>query len=364
MRNATGVLFLFLALLYVNVCVGQTSTANVEQYTQLQKLLEKLEIEVEEIPHNVQRIATQRLEYDSTRITDKGFQLIKYEIERVIREEAQARLLSLEEFEPQKILRVSGTDSTLSLRNTSHSGDESENSIRLLELSQKYAIDAFMQGYIQYENDLGYVVNLELINPSSREVIWSKSLVSETLEPEEEPNTGKLVLINAGGSFLPTSDYTINGSSYGGDILLLDYSFRFALRQPINSKSSGYIGVQGGYHYYNIMSRGEELDTYDPYNLSVVEVGALFYKTLGPKSEMENEYWIDLFVGPNLLIPSENQNLFSLTQGVNLNLSENLGVTLDLQYLFSSSPALENEEETKNIQLNTIGYGLKILFRL
>lgn len=364
MRNATGGLLLCVALLCANVSYGQSSSANFEQYTQLQKLLEKLETEAEEIPFNVQRIATQRLHYDSTRITEKGYQLIKYEIERVIREEGQAQMLSLEEFEPKKVLRVTGTDSTLSLRNTSHSGTESENSIRLLELSQKYSVDAFMQGYIQYENDLGYVVSLELISPSSREVIWSKSLVSETSETEEEYYKGKLTLLTIGSSVLPTNDYAISGISYSEDILLLDYSFNLALRQPINRNASGYIGVQAGYHYYNLMSLEEKLDTYEPFSTSVFEFGTQFFKTLGPKSEMENEYWLELFLGPNLLMPSNSQNLFSLTQGVNVNLSENLGVTLDFRYLFSSSPALEDEDEIKNIQLNTIGYGLKILLRI
>jgi len=96
-------------------------------------------------------------------------------------------------------------------------------------------------------------------------------------------------------------------------------------------------------------------------------VGAVFYKTIGDKANTENEHWVDLFVGPNLLVSTNSKNLFSLTQGINVNVSENLGVTLDVQYLFSSTPTLENGNDAtiqKTVQLNTIGYGVKVLLRL
>ena len=113
-------------------------------------------------------------------------------------------------------------------------------------MSKKYGIDAFLKGNIQYRNDVGYVISLELISPQTREVLWSKSLVSKDLEPKEEPNKGKLTLIQVGASLLPTNDYLINNNSYSGEILFLDYAARIAFRQPINNKNSGYIGLQGG----------------------------------------------------------------------------------------------------------------------
>lgn len=103
------------------------------------------------------------------------------------------------------------------------------------------------------------------------------------------------------------------------------------------------------------------------YNSSVFDLGVVFYKTLAEKAEKENAHWVDLFIGPNLLMPSNSKNLFALTQGVNVNVAENLGVTFDVQYLFSSNPSLENADDAqtaKNIELNTIGYGVKILLRL
>lgn len=366
MRKATGVLLL-IGLLWSNVSFGQGATnasKDLSQYTKLQHVMDKLKEEVENIPHTITRIATQSMSYDTTRLTPQGYRLIRHEIEGVFRDHGRTKMLSLEEFRRDKVLQVIGTDSTLSLRNTMRSADERENSIRLLELSQKYGVDAFMKGDIQYRYDVGYVIMLELISPQSREVIWSKSLVSKDLNPPKKPSGGKTTLITAGASLVPTNQYTVNGSMYGGDILLLDYSARLVFRQAINSKNSGYIGIRGGYHYYNVMPKGDEVNGYEPYDTSIYEVGAVFYKTLAEKAERKNDYWLELYVGPNLLMVSNGQNQFGLAQGINLNISENLGLALDAQYLFNQSPEIESEDQTRNIQLNTIGYGLKILLRL
>jgi hypothetical protein len=282
-------------------------------------------------------------------------------------------MLALEEFEQENVLQITGTDSSLVLKNTGKEANEKENSLRLLELSRKYGVDAFLKGYVQYRNDVGYTISLELISPSTREVIWSKSLVSRDLEPEEEVYKGKLTLLTVGANNTPTGGYLLSsanggaGGTYSGDILLLNYNVRLAFRQPINKKNSGYIGVQGGYNYYNVLPVGEEGDDFESYNASVFDLGLVFYKTLAEKSEKENAHWVDIFIGPNLLMPSNSKNLFALTQGVNVNVAENLGVAFDVQYLFSSGPSLENSEEAqiqKTVELNTIGYGVKILLRL
>lgn len=368
MRKAIGgFLFVLIALLWANFVFGQESTNSSDnvsaQYTQMQNLLQKLEKEAVKIPFNITRIATQQIEYDTTKLTQQGYELIKHEIERTLRDQERLKVLNLEEFKDQKVLHISGTDSSLSLRNTQRSTSSKENSIRLLELSQKYEIDAFLKGEIQYRSEMGFVVMLQLISPQSREVIWSTSLISKDMDPEEEPNKGKLTLITAGASFLPTNNYLINNNIYNGDIFLLDYAAQLALRQPINNKNSGYIGVRGGYHYYNIMPQGEEGANYEPYDNSIFELGVIFYKTLAEKKEKENEYWIELYLSPNLLVPSGSQNMFGLAQGININLSDNLGLVLNAQYLLSSDPNIENKEETKNIELNTIGYGLMVQFR-
>lgn len=366
MYRITGLLLAIL-LLAVGQSVSQDNTSEGSQYKELQQVLEKLKAEVEDIPYNIQKVANQEISYDSTRITSKGFRLIEHEVERTFTEQGRVNMLQLEEFEQENVLQITGTDSTLLLKNTSEVPNEKENSLRLLELSQKYGVDAFLKGYVQYRYDVGYVISLELISPSTREVIWSESVVSKDLEPEEETYKGKLALLTVGATNIPTGTYFINQNAYNSDILLLDYSVRLAFRQPINSKNSGYIGVQGGYHYYNTLPVGEELDNYDVYNSSVFDLGVVFYKTLAEKAEKENAHWVDLFIGPNLLMPSNSQNLFALTQGVNVNVAENLGVTFDVQYLFSSNPSLENADDAqtaKNIELNTIGYGVKILLRL
>lgn len=364
MRKATGI-FVLIALLWTNLSFAQNSgkgSPKASQYMQLQKVMKKLQNEIETIPYNIQRVATQRLGYDTTRLTRQGYKLIRHEIERVFREDGRIKMLALEEFRRDKVLFVEGTDSTLTLSNTQRSAGEKENSIRLLELSQKYGIDAFLQGNIQYKNDLGYVITLELISPQSREVLWSKSLVSKDLTPEKKPYKGKLTLISAGGSLLPTGSYTIGGTGYTGGILFVDYTARVALRQPVNERNGGYIGVRGGYHYYNTMPKGQNTTNYEPFTQSVFEVGVIFYKTLAEKNKKKHTHWLELYLGPNLLIPSGSQNMFALAQGININLSENLGLALDVQYLLSPNPEVENE--TKNIQLNSVGYGLKVLLRL
>lgn len=366
MRKATGVLLL-IGLLWSNVSYGQdaaTESDDQSEYTELQQVLNKLRGEVENIPHTINRIATQSIKYDSTRLTEQGYKLIVHQVEEVFRDNGRTKVLSLEEFRRKKVLHVTGTDSTLTLRNTMRSPNERENNLRLLELSQRYGIDAFMKGNIQYRDDVGYVIMLELISPQSREVIWSKSLVSKDMDPPEKPSGGKSTLVTAGASLMPTSQYMVNGNIYGGDIMLLDYSGHLVFRQAINSKNSGYIGIRGGYHYYNVVPKGDEMSGFEPYNVSIYEAGAIFYYSLAEKAESKNDYWLELYAGPNMLLISNARNQFGLAQGININISNNLGLALDAQYLFMESPQIENEDQTRNIQLNTIGYGLKVLLRL
>lgn len=367
MRRATGV-FLLIGLLWCNLSFGQGNgdgLKDLSQYAQLQEVLNKLVKDVEGIPHIVRRVATQKLAYDSTRITSQGYRLIRHKIEGVFKENGRVKMLQLEEFSRQKVLHVVGTDSTLSLRNTFRGTDERENSIRLLELSQKYGVDAFLKGNIQYRNDVGYVVMLELISPQSREVVWSTSLISKDMNPPPPPSKAKKTLITAGASLMPTTEYSINQTPYtGGEIILLDYSARLTLRQEINSNNSGFVGIRGGYHYFSVLPKGEEGQSFEPYSASIFEVGALFYKTFAPKAELKNDYWLEIYVGPNVLFHSSSNNKFGLAQGININLTENLGFALDAQYFFSETPQIGNEDQTRNLQLNTIGYGLKILLRL
>lgn len=366
MRRATG-LFLLIGLLWCNLSFGQNANSNskdISQYTQLRQVVNKLEKEVENIPHIIRRVATQKLSYDSTRITPQGYRLIRHEIEEAFKEYGRVKMLELEEFSRKKILHVVGTDSSLSLRNTFRGADERENSIRLLELSQKYGVDAFMKGHIQYRKQEGYVIMLELISPQSREVLWSTSLISKDQNPPPKRGRGKLTLVTAGASLVPTRQYSINGNPYtAGEILLLDYTVRMSFRQPINSKNSGYIGLRGGYHFYNVVPKGGEATGYESYSASLFEIGAIFYKTLAPKSEIRDDFWLELYAGPNMLIAFNSNNQFGLAQGINVNLSENLGLALDAQYLFAQSPEIENKDETRNLQLNTISYGLKVLLR-
>lgn len=239
-------LILVVLLLAVGQSFSQNDTAAGSQYKELQQVVEKLKTEVENIPYSIQKVANQEISYDSSRITAKGFKLIEHEIERAFTEQGRVNMLQLEEFEQQNVLQITGTDSTLLLKNTSEKPNAKENSLRLLELSQKYGVDAFLKGYVQYRYDVGYVVSLELISPSTREVIWSKSVVSKDLEPEEETYKGKLTLLTVGATNIPTGTYLINQNAYNSDIILLDYNVRLAFRQPVNNKNSAYIGVQGG----------------------------------------------------------------------------------------------------------------------
>ena len=348
-----------------SVLAQQGGTGRIDQaqaYKQFENLLSKLEQEVQNISFDVDRIATYQISFDSTLFTRQGIRFIRYELERVFIEKGGISVLSLEEFKSRNVLHIVGSDSSLTLRNTSLSPARNNQSERLLRLSREYGIDAFLRGHVYYREALGYVISLELFNPASRAIVWSKSLISKTIE-QEKPDDGKKYLISAGITQLRTGDYLINNVAYTGDLLKLDYSLRVAFRQPINERNEGYIGLQAGYHYYSLQQLGDKQPNFEPITSSVFETASLFYKTWAEKEGKNGEYWVEIFMGPKILFISNSQNTVALHQGINVNVSENLGMGLDAQYLLTESTTLENGDGSLNLELNSIGYGVKILLR-
>lgn len=365
MQRLRGYLYsLIIFLLSAPIVFAQPETINTKQvkaYKQLDGLLNKLKEEVENVPFNVNRIATHEISYDSTLFTRSGIQLIKNRIEGVFVEKSGVELVELDDRESNKTLHIVGSDSSLVLRNTSNNSEN--NSDKLMALGEKYGIDAFLKGHVQYKESLGYIVSLQLFEPSSRSVIWSKSFVSEYIEGEK-PYKGKTVLVSTGALNTGTDAYTINGSVYQGDVMLLDYNSDFIIRQSINQDNDGYLGIGAGYHYYSLISIGEQQQNYESISTSAFDFGVLFYKTWAEKSEQKGEYWVELFLGPKMLFMANSENSLSLKQGININVAENIGIALDFNYLLTPNTNLANQDQSKNLELNSIGYGVKILLRL
>lgn len=337
--------------------------ANIErEYTELNSLLDKLEQEAANSPFDVRRVAFFKLDYEQSRFTKQGIRYIKNEIERVLNESTPISMVNVREFDEPDPLQIIGSDSSLTIMNTNGWSTEQGGRDRLSNIVQKYALDGILEGSIQYRDGPGYILSLRLVRGDSRAVAWNISVMSNDMEQEEEMPESKTILISAGGGLLPYSGYVANGQIPSTDPVVIDYSANLTLRQSINSKNSGYLGVSLGYHQYR--SAGlDENQNIEPFSLTSFRAGVLYFLSVAEKSEIPNDYWIEIYLGPDILIVSENDNLFRINQGINFNLARNLGLSLDLQYLLSSEPSLEDANSNTTVDFKSIGYALRFLVR-
>lgn len=358
----TSVIILLIAVMSIETAAAQSSSEReIERRLEFRQLMQNLEETLAEVPFNVQRIVFLRLEHNSARFDDERISYVRDEIESVFSGQPGITILSVPELEVAPVLKISSTDTSLTVENLSPFSATS-NPEDLLKIGEKYAIQGYLDGRIQYSEALGYQLNLRITRPESREVVWNKTIETRTFQPEPEKFEGKRTIIAAGAGLHSTFAYQVQGSTHGGDFLNVNYHAALTFRQGMTPRNSGYVGLSGKINFFSLISIDDD-GSFEEFSKLVPEVGVTFFKTFIERSDIPNDHWIEAYLGVNMLFPPQSDNLFSVNQGVFLNLTDNLGIALDIQYLLSDEHILFDEDTNNSLILNNLGYGIRFLLR-
>ncbi len=333
----------------------------------MEQIVNQMSEELNDIPVNIRRIAVYKINYSSFRFTTEEIEYIRAEVEYAFRQYAGLTILSPPELEPNDKMKIVGSDSSLQILNVRGRSLADISPELLAEITSKYGVQGLVELSVQRRMPEGLVLAIRMMNPVSREVVWTKSFIANEKQPEVVVDKGKTSVLKFGvGSrtgdniFFPDSVITqdstvIFGDSTANDVIV-DLHATFTYRQPLNEANSAYIGFTGGMHVLRARNAQE-------YSMTLLEFGVSYYQAITPEKTDLDLYRVMLFVNGNVQFPlgKPTGEMFSVMPGLVLNLSENLGLS------FYSSITLSGEtltlENNRQVTYNKIGYGVQGVIR-
>ena len=322
----------------------------------IEKIQEQLNPNLADFPATVRRIAIYKINYSALRFTNEEVEYIRAEIEYSMRNYAGLTVLSPPELEPNDKLKIVGNDSTLQILNMQGRSLADVSPEMLEEIAYKYGVQGLVELSLQRREPEGLVISIRVMNPQSREVVWSNSFISNPPIVLPTLNQGTQKLVTFGISTKPSdswyrnkyatsttsndttgagagagagTDSTANAFSHQADTLLrqalTDFSVTFTYRQPLDLENSSYIGFSAGYHI--VRSRDREQTLFD---ISLFELGLIYYQAISEKVPDIDEYRIVFYSKLNTQFPLGNKEgeMFVLEPGLQFNLSKNIGLSV------------------------------------
>lgn len=333
----------------------------------MDQIINQMSEELNDVPVNIRRIAVYKINYSSFRFTTEEIEYIRAEVEYAFRQYAGLTVLSPPELEPNDKMKIVGSDSTLQILNVRGRSLADVSPELLAEITSKYGVQGLVELSVQRRVPEGLVLAIRMMNPVSREVVWTKSFISNEKQPEVVVDKGKTSVIKFGvGSktgeniFYPDTVITADSTVIFGDStlsdIIVDLHASFTYRQPLNEANSAYIGFTGGFH----ILRAREADEF---SMTLLEFGVSYYQAITPEKTDLDLYRVMMFVNGNVQFPlgKPTGETFSVMPGLMLNLSDNLGL------LFYSSITLSGEtltlENSQQVTYSKIGYGVQGVIR-
>ena len=334
---------------------------------QMDQIMLQMSEELNNIPVNIRRIAVYKINYSSFRFTNEEVEYIRAEVEHAFRQYAGLTILSPPELEPNDKMKIIGSDSTLQILNVRGRSLADVSPEFLNEITDKYGVQGLVELSLQRRTPEGLVIALRMMNPNSREVVWTKSFVSNKLIVDDVVDKGKTSVINFGfGSrtgeniFYPDTLFRADSTFALGDSavnnIVVDLHLSYTYRQPLNTENSAYIGFTGGIHMLRASGA-------DEFNLTLIEFGTTYYQAISAIHEDLNLDRVMFYVNGNVQFPlgSQEGEIFSASPGLLLNLSENIGLSVYSNFILSGETlSLENNQK---ITFNKLSYGIQGVIR-
>lgn len=327
---------------------------------QMEQIYKQMSYQINDIPSSIKRLAVYKLNYNPMRFTVQEMEYIRGEIEAAIREYTGITVVSPPELEPNDKMKIIGNDSTLQILNISGRSLADTSPELLKQIASKYGVNGLLEVNMQKRNPDGLILSLRLINPRSREIIWTKSFISNPIKVELEVDEGFTKVVTFGSGTMESESITSADTSSSQVTSIkkpvIVYTASFTYRQSISADNSAYIGFTSG---LNII-RSSNNDSFD---LSMLELGATYYQSITDKNFDINDYKVMLFFNGKVSFPINKikGEFYTFKPGIMLNMSKNLGLILYTDLIFSGETlTLENNDK---ITFGKVGYGLQAVVR-
>ena len=320
----------------------------------VEKIQEQLNPSLTDFPASVRRIAIYKINYSALRFTNEEVEYVRAEVEYSMRQYAGLTVISPPELEPNDKLKIVGNDSTLQILNMQGRSLADVSPEMLEEISYKYGVQGLIELSLQRREPEGLVIGIRVMNPQSREIVWSNSFISNPPVVLPTLNQGNQKLVTFGittrssdswyrNQYATTTisndttstgagagaDSTANAFSHQADTLLrqalTDFSITFTYRQPLDLENSSYIGFSAAYHI--IRSQNRDLTLFD---ISLFDIGLIYYQALSEKVPDIDEYRVVFYSKLSTQFPLGNRKgeMFMLEPGLQFNLSKNIGLSV------------------------------------
>ncbi len=389
--------FLLLYLLggwgFSNDATAQLFTHDQGDPYMVEKIQEQLNPELGDFPVSVRRVAIYKINYSALRFTNEEIEYIRAEMEYSLRQFAGLTVLSPPELEPNDKLKIVGNDSTLQILNMQGRSLADVSPEMLEEIAYKYGVQGLVELSLQRREPEGLVIGIRVMNPQSREVVWSKSFISNPPVVLPTLDQGSQYLLtfgvtsrgsdswyrnqyaNTSGAQIDTTgagagagagvDSTGNGSNFvhQADTLLrqalTDFSVTFSYRQPLDLRNSAYIGFTAGYHVLRSTNRDVTL-----FDMSLFDVGLVYYQAISEKVPDIDEYRVVFYSRANVQFPLGNNRqgeVFMLEPGLQFHLSKNIGLSVFGNLMLAGDTIkLSNKDR---LTYNKSGFGFHAVIR-
>ena len=145
---------------------------------QMEQISDQMIDQINDVPANIRRVAVYKLNYNPMRFTVQEVEFIRGEIESAFREFAGLTVLSPPELEPNDKMKIFGNDSTLQILNIQGRSLADVSPELLTESASTYGVQGLLEVSMQKRNPDGLILSLRMISPRSREIVWTKSFIS------------------------------------------------------------------------------------------------------------------------------------------------------------------------------------------
>lgn len=284
---------ILLAVGFLQTAQAQQELREVEKRAEtymMSRISDQLIDELNDFPINIRRMAVYKINYNSDKFSNESIAFIKGEIETVFRENTSVSVISPPELDPTDKLKIVGTDSTLRLMNIK-GRSLADMSPELLEsVSDKYSLSGLAELTLQRHMTEGLVVQIRIMSPQSREIVWARSIAAYPIGIQEKDDTGKNVVLRFGTTIMSNEFFT---NPFAPDIenpvetSSLNYNFNFGYRQSFNEDNSGYLGFYTG---FNIIRSNASVE----FEANFWELGISFDQAISSKNEEINDYRVML----------------------------------------------------------------------
>lgn len=323
----------------------------------MRQITNQLVEELSDLPVNVRRMAIYKINYKSSNFDNQDIAYIKGSIESTFRDNSPVVVISPPELDPSDKLKIVGSDSTLKLLNIKGRSLADMSPELLEDIAQKYSVSGLTELTIQRLQTEGLVVLIRIMNPQSREIVWSKSLAAFPVEDPEEKKLGKRVVIQFGATMMENESYA-TGVAPDVEIPVgtssLKYNLSVGYRQPLNEMNSSYLGIFTG---VNVLRANESTD----FESTFWEMGITFDQAISRKSTEINDYRLMLGLDASVWLAQgdRNGNLITASPSLMFNLTQNIGFEVRGLVLVSDRFVKTTAANPNSYTYGQLGYGVK-----